>query len=578
VSGSSTFEPRNAPPATPATPAAVILVVDDDRAILNALARTLSARGHVVVKAQTQKEALACMEEREFHLAILDINLTGGDGIELLAQVRARAPHTEALILSGYSSFENAMRGLRAGAFDFLEKPYDDERLAHTIDRALEHRRLLQTTALYQAVQVVFRASDIERLPEAIVNVSMEVMAADAVTLLLPGFDGKFYVAHAFGLDAEVVRTTRIAVGEGVAGRVISSRKPLVIGGDASLHEALAGVTPRTRVRSSIVYPLVLANEVLGVLTFNRLTDDKPFGAADLDKAGVLASQVLLALENARLVRQNATVEKLAAVGQLAAGIAHEINTPMQFVGDSLYYLREAFADLVRLVGGFEETLLRLEAAPSLDAIQAILQQARETASLADLADMRTSVPAAIDRAAAGVERVTRIVLAVKELQGSGARGEVEADLTDCLRSALLLSFARYDGVADVALELGVLPPVACHPGELTQVFLNLIVNAAQAVTASVAGSDRRGTIQVRARTDGDFALVSIEDSGGGIAIPIQPKIFEPFFSTKPVGEGTGLGLSTARTLVEKHGGSLTFETQVGFGTRFSLRLPIGRT
>ena len=571
MSAPPTSEPRNAPPA-------VILVVDDDRGIVNALARTLTARGHVVVKAQTQKEALACMEEREFHLAILDINLTGGDGIELLAQVKARAPHTEALILSGYNSFENAMRGLRAGAFDFLEKPYDDERLAHTIERALEHRRLLQTTALYQAVQVVFRASDIERLPEAIVNVSMEVMAADAVTLLLPGFDGKFYVGHAFGLDAEVARTTRIAVGEGVAGRVISARKPLVIGGDASLHEALAGVTPRKRVRSSIVYPLVLANEVLGVLTFNRLTDDKPFGAADLDKAGVLASQVLLALENARLVRQNATVEKLAAVGQLAAGIAHEINTPMQFVGDSLYYLREAFADLVRLIGGFEETLLRLEAAPSLDATHAILRQARDTASLEDLADMRTSVPAAIDRAAAGVERVTRIVVAVKELQGSGARGEVEANLDDCLRSALLLSLARYDGVADVDLELGVLPPVACHPGELTQVFLNLIVNAAQAVTASVAGSDRRGTIQVRARKDGDFALVSIEDSGGGIAIPIQPKIFEPFFSTKPVGQGTGLGLSTARTLVEKHGGSLTFQTQVGFGTRFSLRLPIGRT
>ncbi|HSY25065.1 MAG TPA: response regulator [Polyangiaceae bacterium] len=572
MSGPPASEPGNAPPA------AVILVVDDDRGIVNALARTLTARGHVVVKAQTQKEALACMEEREFHLAILDINLTGGDGIELLAQVKARAPHTEALILSGYNSFENAMRGLRAGAFDFLEKPYDDERLAHTIDRALEHRRLLQTTALYQAVQVVFRASDIERLPEAIVNVSMEVMAADAVTLLLPGFDGKFYVGHAFGLDAEVARTTRIAVGEGVAGHVISARKPLVIGGDASLHEALAGVTPRKRVRSSIVYPLVLANEVLGVLTFNRLTDDKPFGAADLDKAGVLASQVLLALENARLVRQNATVEKLAAVGQLAAGIAHEINTPMQFVGDSLYYLREAFTDLVRLIGGFEETLLRLEAAPSLDATHAILRQARDTASLEDLADMRTSVPAAIDRAAAGVERVTRIVVAVKELQGSGARGEVEANLDDCLRSALLLSFARYDGVADVDLELGVLPPVACHPGELTQVFLNLIVNAAQAVTASVAGSDRRGTIQVRARKDGDFALVSIEDSGGGIAIPIQPKIFEPFFSTKPVGQGTGLGLSTARTLVEKHGGSLTFQTQVGFGTRFSLRLPIGRT
>jgi signal transduction histidine kinase len=554
-----------------------ILVVDDDTAVRGAVARSLVRHGHAVVDAATAEEALRHVREREFDVVILEINLRNGDGMDLLKQIKVLAPRTEALVLSGAHSIENAMRSVRAGAFDFIEKPFRDARLIHTVDRANEHRRLRQTPALYQAVQVIFRTRDFERLPEAIVNVSMEVMGADAVTLLLPGLDGKFYVAHAFGLNAEIARTTRITVGEGVAGRVVLTRAPLIIGGDASLHADLAGVTPRTRVRSSIVYPLVHAEEVFGVLTFNRLTDECPFGPADLDKAGVLASQVLLALENARLARQNATVEKLAAVGQLAAGIAHEINTPMQFVGDSLHFLNEAFGDLVRVVDRFDEIIDRLSKAESLDGALAIALEARQLSAEVDLAYVREAVPRALERTADGASRVTHIVQAVKEFGCSDPREEQFADLNQCLQSTLVVSGGEYKHVADVETDFGDLPRVTCHPGELNQVFLSLIVNAAHAIAEAISDSGRRGTIRIRTHADGDCVVVSIEDTGTGIPDAVQAKIFDPFFTTRPVGRGKGLGLSIARSLVEKHGGTLSFETQMGLGSRFSVRLPVAR-
>jgi len=560
----------------PVTPAS-ILVVDDEEDLRIAIVRTLARYGHVALAVDTAEGALRHMEEHEFDLAILDINLAAGDGIELLGEIKTRAPSTEAVIISGHGSIENAMRSVQAGAFDFIEKPYREERLVHTVERAIERRRLRQTTALYQAVQVIFRTRDLQRLPEAIVKVSMEVMRADAATLLLPDLDGKFYVAHAFGLESEVASTTRISVGEGIAGRVALSRKPLIITGDASNHAALRGVTARTRVRSSIVYPLVFADDVMGILTFNRLSDDSPFRTADLDRASVLASQVLLSLENSRLARQSVTAEKLAAVGQMAAGIAHEINTPIQFVGDSLHFLSEAFGDLVQMVDRLEDIVGRMATSAPDDA-RALTLAAQEAADELDLPYLKDAVPKALDRTKEGVKRVANIVQAVKDFGRPDRGDKIATDLNECLRSTLIVSRGEYKYVADVETDFAELRAVVCHPGELNQVFLNLIVNAGHAIADAVSGSDRRGTIVVRTRTEGEHAVVSIEDNGTGIPAEAQSRIFDPFFTTKAVGRGTGLGLAVARTIVDSHGGSLTFETQMGRGTRFSVRVPFERS
>jgi two-component system NtrC family sensor kinase len=558
--------------------AARILVVDDEEAIRIAVVRVLAQKGYAITAAQNAEEALRHVEENEFDLVILDIGMPNVDGLTLLTQIKGLAPRTEAVMLSARGSIEIAMRSVQAGAFDFIEKPYQNEKLLHTIERALEVRRLRRASTLYQAGQIIFKTRDFGRLPEAIVKVSMEVMSADAVTLLLPGLDGMFYVAHAFGLAPEIAKATRVTVGEGIAGRVALSRKPLVIAGDASQRPDLKGVTARPRVRSSIVYPLVLADQVLGILTFNRLTDDVVYQAADLDTAAVLASQVLLALENSRLARQTATAEKLAAVGQLAAGIAHEINTPIQFVTDSLHFLNEAFGDLVRVVDRLQEVVGALVTPAASDEVQSLLRGARELCEEVDLGYLREAVPKALARTGEGTMRVTRIVQAVKEFGRPDRSEKIAADLNRCLLSTLTVCAGEYRYVADVETDFADLPLVFCHPGELNQVFLNLIVNAGHAIADVVAGSDRRGKIVVRTRSEGDCAVVSVEDTGTGIPADVQLRIFDPFFTTKAVGRGTGLGLSIARTIVENHGGSLTFETQMGRGTRFSIRLPFDRT
>jgi two-component system, NtrC family, sensor kinase len=565
TSGGGSSEQRNGP--------ARVLVVDDDESVRGVLMRTLSRFGYAPTAVSLVEEAIRELETSEFEVAILDIHLPGSDGISLLAWLKSRSPRTEAIMLSAHGSVETAVKCVQAGAFDFIEKPYSLEKLQHTVERALEHQRLHQTKKLFQAGQVIFATRDFESLPEAVVKVSMEVMSAEAATLFLPGVDGKFYIAHAFGLAPEVQRNTRIAVGEGIAGRVALSRKPLLLNGDASqtgLHKS----KPQSRVRSSIIYPLVMADRVAGILTFNRLRDDVPYREGDLETAGVLASQVLLALENSRLARQSATAERLAAVGQLAAGIAHEINTPLQFVNDSVHFLTEAFPDLMSLLGEYEKVRSALSSADPEALTPAVLRNVDARSEAMDVGYLREAVPKALERVGEGLARMAEIVRAVKDFGRPDCRDKVATDLKRSVLSTLAVCRNEYKYVADVVTEFGDLPLVTCHPGEVNQVFLNLIVNAAHAVGEVVSGTERRGKIVIRTERDGDYALVSVEDTGGGIPLEARSRIFDPFFTTKVVGRGTGLGLPISRNIVEQHRGSLTFQTEVGHGTKFVVRLP----
>jgi signal transduction histidine kinase len=212
------------------------------------------------------------------------------------------------------------------------------------------------------------------------------------------------------------------------------------------------------------------------------------------------------------------------------------------------------------------------------DEVQSLLRGARELCEEVDLGYLLEAVPKALALTEEGTARVTRIVQAVKEFGRPDRSERIAADLNRCLLSTLTVSAGEYRYVADVETDFADLPLVLCHPGELNQVFLNLFVNAGHTIADVVSGSDRRGKIVVRTRSEGDWAVVSVEDTGTGIPADVQLRIFDPFFTTKAVGRGTGLGLSIARTIVENHGGSLTFETEMGRGTRFTIRLPFDRT
>jgi PAS domain S-box-containing protein len=278
--------------------------------------------------------------------------------------------------------------------------------------------------------------------------------------------------------------------------------------------------------------------------------------------------------ERRRLEVELRHAQKLEAVGSLAAGIAHEINTPIQFVGDNTRFLQNAFRDLEYLFTACHR--LYVEACSGAVS-PGMLYEVRAACEKADWEYLQAEVPKALDQALDGINRVASIVRAMKDFSHVDRRAEKSAaDLNKAIESTLIVARNELKYVADVDVDLGPLPPVLCHLGDLNQVVLNLLINAAHAIEEVVGDSTRKGRITVRTRQFDDRVEIAISDTGTGIPEAIRDKIFDPFFTTKHVGKGTGQGLALARAIVvEKHGGTLTFETEMGKGTTFHVRLPL---
>jgi signal transduction histidine kinase len=272
--------------------------------------------------------------------------------------------------------------------------------------------------------------------------------------------------------------------------------------------------------------------------------------------------------EHERLQSELRVAQRLEAVGQLASGIAHEINTPLQFVGDSMRFLRSSFEELQQLGDEYKAVCGEDEAA---------LERIRHAEDEADLEYLKERVPAAFDRAEDGIGRVTSIVAAMKDFGRPLQAERAPADLNAALRSTLAVAQNEYKYAADIDAEYGELPLVVCNVSEINQVFLNLIVNAAHAISDSAAPqTTARGTIQIRTMSENDTAVITVGDTGPGVPSEIRERIFDAFFTTKAVGHGTGQGLTISTSIVDKHGGSLTLADDLPQGAMFTIRLPIG--
>jgi signal transduction histidine kinase len=265
--------------------------------------------------------------------------------------------------------------------------------------------------------------------------------------------------------------------------------------------------------------------------------------------------------------------QKLESLGRLASGVAHEINTPVQYVSDSIYFMRDSIRDLGALLGKYRQ----LE-----DAVAAGTASPEEAHALAEqrnLADMDyalANLPGALDRAVEGLQRISVIVKSMKTFAHPDQKEMTKVDLNGAIETTLIIAASEYKLVAEVEKSLAQIPQVSCYAGEINQVLLNLIVNSAHAIGDVVRGSSRKGLIRIGSAREGDDVVISIGDTGGGIPVAIRERIFDPFFTTKEIGKGTGQGLAIARSVIqEKHGGSLTFESELGKGTTFKIRLAI---
>jgi len=279
--------------------------------------------------------------------------------------------------------------------------------------------------------------------------------------------------------------------------------------------------------------------------------------------------------ERKRLETQLLQAQKLESIGQLAAGIAHEINTPAQYVGDNVRFLEDAFADLLEL----ERSHCRLLAAAR--AGEPCGERVAETERIRDEVDvdyLEGEIPKAIAQALEGVARIAKIVRAMKDFSHPGAEDKEPVDVNRVIENTVTVSRNEWKYVAELVTELDpALPTVEGYAAELGQALLNLIVNAAHAIAEVVGdGGDGKGCITIRTRAAHGAVEIRVADTGPGIPEAIRDRVFDPFFTTKDVGKGTGQGLAIARSVVvDKHGGSLELESEPGAGTTFIVRLPL---
>ncbi|MBL0349871.1 MAG: response regulator [Elusimicrobia bacterium] len=542
------------PPAGEASPFAKIiqhqiLVVDDEPGFRALLSLELSKRGHRVTTAENGLEALEQCRRNEFQLVISDVKMPKMGGLEFLEALKRDSPATEFIITTGYGTVETAVAAMKKGAYDFIQKPYNLPELLALVEKALEKGELRAMVGVYEASKEVFKSVKLDTLLPAIMEWTVKILGADDASLMLVDDTGKLRLEASTGLPEDHRRGVEIRLGEGVDGRAAQWREPVLISGALWQDPRFADLRVQRDIKSSIVYPLVLEGELLGVLNANRTKREDPFSGSSLFSMTILGSQIAQAVYNARLYKkleghveelktaytdlrntqaQLIQSEKMAALGVLSAGVGHELNNPLSTVIGMAQFLLEG--------GGMSSD--------QREDVEMILRQSQRCANIVQsLLDFsRKSEPRKTPTDLAGVvDCVLRLV-----------RG-------DFLKEGLTID-AAYDPET---------PRVNADPDQLHQVFLNAATNARQSMEGRPGGA-----LTVTVGREGNKAAVAFRDTGCGIPSEIQAKIFDPFFTTKKPGQGTGLGLSISLGIVKEHEGEIRVESRPGAGAEFRFLFP----
>ena len=515
----------------------------------------------------------ALAEKRPYATAFVDVRMPPGwDGIETTQKLWEVDPDLQIVICTAYSDYSWDEMLSRIGNSDrlvILKKPFDTVEVLQLANALTEKWHLLQMakqrvadlerlaserlTALAAAEQKL--RSLFETLDEGIYQQTPDgrFLSANPALARLCGFDSVEKLLH---------RAATASARQYVdAQRWEELKRQMRTQGEVSHFESEIQRADGSRRWISENARLVPASNGTPEFYQGTVVDVTARKQAEAERHSMEAQ-----------LRQ---AQKLEAIGQLAAGIAHEINTPMQYVGDNTRFVQDAFQAMSKVL---ESHQALLTAAQSNQASPELLAQAQAVLGAADIHYLLAQTPAAISETLEGIQRITKIVRAMKEFSHPGGKEKAPADLNHAIETTVTVARNEWKYVADVNLDLDpLLPPVPCFLGEFNQTILNLVVNAAHAIAdAAKQREGGKGLITIRTRRLDHEVEVRVADTGTGIPESARPHIFEPFFTTKPVGKGTGQGLSIVYACVVKHhGGSVAFESQAGQGTTFILRLPI---
>ena len=522
--------------------AMLVLLADDDAVTRKRLTRLLLKAGYEVDAVADGIAALEKMTRRYYPILVTDWEMPGMDGIELCKAVRSLPldGYVYTLLLTGRDAKDHVIAGLEAGADDYLVKPVHEPEL---IARLNAGRRIL-------ALEHSLRASG-DRNRMLIENTSAVPWELDRdscrIIYFAPQMQAVFAVA---------------------ASSVPASFPDLLHPDDRDAFRQFIqrAAGPETAGKDHIDSRIVTGSGTRHVRSFvaarpNRVSTQRVCGIS-VD----ITQQKNLELERVQ-------AQKLESVGRLAAGVAHEINTPVQFVADNIDFMRTSMTEMATVIQAYRRLKIAVQSAGDIPKAAQLAEDAEKKADLDYILD---NTPDALVSSLEGLERIATIVRSMKEFAHPDKAQQALADLNQAIRSTLVIANNEYKYVAELDAQFADLPPVPCYLGEINQVILNLLMNASHAIADVVKNTGARGKITVRTRLDGSEVEISIGDTGTGIPEAARDKIFDPFFTTKEIGRGTGQGLAIAHNvIVNKHGGTLRFETECGKGTTFFIRLPI---
>ncbi len=531
-----------------------ILVVDDELPVRTLLCRFLNTGGYATQTADCVASARLELERQQFDLVISDLDMPGASGIELLHYLKSDFPETGRIMATGTSSVETAREIMEIGVYGYLLKPFTQSMVLISVQNALSHLQADRVMQVYKKNledEVWRRTEKLQTIMDNL-RVGVTMVSADFQLVEMNRQMEQWFP------DAGIPQTQKCF-------QIFSPER-----GDCPCEDCPMTKT-LTNGQSAESYRQLLT--IRGKRDFHVVTSP----IYDQDRKVVAGIGLYEDITEMNMIEQELRQsQKIEAIGQLAAGITHEINTPVQFVGDNLSFLQQAYTDISRVLATYSdvfELARNLQEVPG-DKIQAVLA----AIDAADLLYLQEEIPTTIAQSLDGVKRIEKIVRAMKEFSHPGNDEKVLVSINELLETTLTISRNqwKYEAELETDLQPG-LPLVSCLPGELNQVFLNLIVNAAHAIAdRNRENPGKLGKITITSCNVTGAVQVRIKDSGGGIPEVIRNRIFEPFFTTKGRGKGTGQGLAISRrVVVEKHQGQLFFEVDPGVGTTFFVEIPV---
>ncbi len=533
-----------------------ILIVDDEKSVCRLLARYLEEAGYTCQTAESGERARGLLARHRFDLALCDLDMPGESGLELIRHIKALYPETGRVMVTSSSDSDTTKEILNVGVYGYILKPLTRNTLLITVQNSLQHLRLDLDMQRHKKdlEEEVWKRT--EKLSTIMDNLNVGVIL--------------------FSHDLHIIETNH---------QIRQWFPDIELDPQKTCYQLIPDPKKEHPCDDCPVAVSLLkgeASEAIKQITTRQGKRDFRIVTSPIhDKEGKIIAGVGMYVDiTQRLILEQELrqAQKIEAIGQLAAGITHEINTPVQYVEYNLSFLKDAFQDISGVLAAYQRLHTAVKSGEEVsDTILRTLEEAIETA---DIDYLLEEIPKTVDQGIEGIQRVEKIVRAMKEFSHPGTDEKTNVNINDLLESTLTISRNQWKYVAELVTDFQTdLPQVPCLAGEINQVFLNLIVNAAHAIEGKNTndGSDL-GKIRITTRGTKDAVQIRISDSGGGIPESIQDRIFDAFFTTKELGKGTGQGLAIARRVViDKHQGSLTFETEQGKGTTFIIELPRGK-